>query len=401
MSRPRRPARAKPATALPATALPAGGLPTDHEHALGVARDDLLARGLSPSYRPQVLGPARAFLAHATAHANATAGARPLPALRRADVERFLAYLADRGASAKTVARAFASLRTFFAILVRRGLVAQAPTDGMHVHAPPPAPPLQLSREAVARLLAAAAGPACDAPDRQADRPPADTPAPSGLGGWPPAVAVALRNRALVELLYAAGLRASEVGRARCVDLDLERATLLVRPAKRGEPRTAPLPPRALAALARYLQRARPALLGRRPDPGHLLLTRRATPLAPTYVVALVACLARRAGVRAHPHALRRALATHLARDGVQLPAVAALLGHRGLAVTARYVACDRDDLRRLVERLELAPPPGAALAPAPGSRHAPGPRPPSPLPPRLDRSPRDRSPRPPARERR
>lgn len=165
-----------------------------------------------------------------------------------------------------------------------------------------------------------------------------------------------LRDRALVELAYGLGIRASELCSALLVDLDQQDGVLLVRRAKRGQPKALPLPPAALPHLRAYLREARPALVRHGPggrDRGHLLLTAIGTPLTPKCVRDIVRRLAARAGLRAHPHAFRRAFATHLARNGASLLAVQEALGHVRLDTTAIYVDVERDDLRRAIAILE------------------------------------------------
>lgn len=164
------------------------------------------------------------------------------------------------------------------------------------------------------------------------------------------------RDRACLELLYGLGLRASEACAIRLVDLDLAGAALLVRRGKRGESRALPLPAAALPALHLYLTTARGVLAGRAPAGAtcdRLLLSRYGRPLRRGDVLTLVRAAGDRAGVRAHPHELRRALATHLAARGASLEAVRQLLGHQRLATTALYVGTSLADLHQAVARLD------------------------------------------------
>lgn len=136
-------------------------------------------------------------------------------------------------------------------------------------------------------------------------------------------------------------------------DLNLADGSLLVRAAKRGHARTLPLPRAALPHLQRYVEEARPLLVAGRVDTGHLIVSKTGRPLRHgSEVWEVVGKAARRAGVRCHPHALRRGVATHLAAAGLNLRAVQALLGHQGLEVTQRYVDVRRDELRLVVELL-------------------------------------------------
>lgn len=300
----------------------------EHARAFATAEIDLKRRNRATKYARAVLDTARRFLAMVPR--------RALAKLTRLDVERYLASRVQAAdLSASTVAHEQSMLQVFFAILVNHDLLTETPTDGMTPPKRTTPPQVLLSEKGVRGLLAAAL----------------DRPRPERNGG--PTLALALRDRALLELLYATGVRDSEARAARVIDLDIEGATLLVRAAKRGEWRRAPLPPRALAAVLSYLREARPLLVRDRPDPGHLIVTRRASPLSQSTSFGIVRAAARRAGVRAHPHALRRAVATHLVRARVAIPAVQALLGHKRLATTAAYVTVDREDLRRTVALLE------------------------------------------------
>ncbi len=257
---------------------------------------------------------------------------RPVRRLARLEVERHLADLQRRGLAASTRVRVLGVVRSFCAALVEAGALPTDPTAGLHVHEGEPSPRVVPSEAGVARLLAAA-----------------DARSPSGASP-----ALALRDRALVELLYGLGLRSSEARAALVTDLNLADGTLDVRPAKRGPPRTLPLPWAALPHLRRYLEEGRPVLVRAGRDEGRLLVSKTGRPLRHCSDVGdVVAKLAARAGVRCHPHALRRGLATHLVGAGVNVRAVQVLLGHQSLEVTQRYVAVDRAGLRVTVELLE------------------------------------------------
>lgn len=271
------------------------------------------------------LGPARRFLA---------SFGKPVRKARRRDVERFLADMRLRGVSGVTLATTHSRLRSFFSFLVGEGVLEDDPTKGLPLDRPKSPPQLVLSREAVTKLLAAASeNPA----HRQAKRPIFE--------------ALRLRDRAALELLYGLGLRVSEVAAIRVLDLRLEEGEVVVRPAKRGTPRSLPLPPSSVPHLKSYLA-ARPALL-RGSDDGALLVGQYGTGLRDISLREVVYRVAARAGVRAHPHAFRRALATHLLREGVPVEAVRQVLGHRHLSSTAIYLETDLDDMRKAVSVLE------------------------------------------------
>ncbi len=259
--------------------------------------------------------------------------------VRRIDpetVRRYLARQAEQGLAATTQDSELSRLRSFFSALVRLGRLRADPTAGLAVGGARPREPVVLGTDAVRRLLVAASELVAAHPRGTRRR------------------ALALRDRALLEILYGLGLRASEATASRVLDLDLAAGTLLARRAKRGRPAVLPLPPRALPALAGYLEAGRPLLCRPgRDELGHLFLSRQGRRLATTVVGHVVAKLAGRAGVRAHPHALRRSLATGLLRGGTSPVAVQWLLGHAELSTTAVYLVVDLADLRAAVDVLE------------------------------------------------
>ncbi len=165
--------------------------------------------------------------------------------------------------------------------------------------------------------------------------------------------ALALRNRAVVELLYGLGIRAAEVHAAQVVDLDLTRGSMLVCRAKRGELRHLPIPAAAIPHLDRYLKEDRPHLARSGRDQGRPIVTEGGTPLIPNEVLRVVTKIAARADLRAHPHAFRRSVASHLVEQGASLVAVQKLLGHVSLDTTQRDVFVERAALHEAVSALE------------------------------------------------
>ncbi len=233
----------------------------------------------------------------------------------RRTVRRFLAYLDTRGYARRSITRKASAVRAFFADAAQRGLVTMNPAD--HVARPrrPRTLPHALPSRAVRELL-------------------------DGLAGEDP---LELRDRALLEVLYAAGLRVSELAGLRVEDL-ADRDAVRVR-GKGDRERVVPLGRPAQDAVARYLQRGRPALAG--PEAGEALwVGAQGRPLDPRGVRRAVR---RRAGT--FPHALRHSFATHLLEGGADLRAVQELLGHVDLSTTQLYTAVTRDHLRATYER--------------------------------------------------
>jgi site-specific recombinase XerD len=149
---------------------------------------------------------------------------------------------------------------------------------------------------------------------------------------------LALRNRALLELLYSAGLRSAEAVSLDLADVDFERETVHVH-GKGGKERVVPLGEEAAAHLARYLQLGRPELAGGASDA--IFLSARGRRLDTSTVRRLVR----------HPHRFRHAFATHLLEGGADLRVIQELLGHASLSTTQIYSHVDARRLRRVYDR--------------------------------------------------
>jgi site-specific recombinase XerD len=251
------------------------------------------------------------------------------------DIKRFLAHRA-RAVKANTIAQELFIIKHFFATLIDAELLIADPTAGIDLKGRNEgSAPLLLSEKSISRLF------------RQALTVPVLRRSPEVCR------AVALRNRACFELLYGTGIRATEAARVHVVDVNFKDGDLLVRRVKRGAPRFVPLPPASLPHLERYLKEGRPYLVKANDQGIFLLSYRRGHALTGNDVLHMVSETGRRIGLKAHPHALRRALATHLVRRGASIAAVRELLGHVRLQTTQRYVAVDRKELHEAVSVLE------------------------------------------------
>jgi site-specific recombinase XerD len=156
-----------------------------------------------------------------------------------------------------------------------------------------------------------------------------------GLGGDGP---LALRNQALVELVYSAGLRAAEAVGLDLGDVDFEQELVHVRAGKGAKDRVVPLGEEAAHLVARYLQEARPQLARRAENA--LFLSARGRRLDTSTLRRLVP----------HPHRLRHAFATHLLEGGADLRTIQELLGHASLSTTQMYSHVDAKRLRRVYD---------------------------------------------------
>ncbi|MSR23301.1 MAG: site-specific tyrosine recombinase XerD [Gemmatimonadetes bacterium] len=238
-------------------------------------------------------------------------------------LREYLFHLKDSGLAATSIRRAISSLRSYYAFLLEEGAVEVDPTERLEAPRTGRKLPEVLGRDEVAALVEA---------------PSEDSP-------------VYWRDRAILELLYATGVRVSELTTTRVVDLDAESGLVTVI-GKSSRERIVPVGAIALEAVLRYLREVRPRL-ERGSGAGVLFLNQRGRPLTRMAVWALVKAAARRAGVvrRISPHTLRHTFATHLLEGGADLAVVQELLGHADISTTQIYTHVDREYLREVHRR--------------------------------------------------
>jgi integrase/recombinase XerD len=225
------------------------------------------------------------------------------------DLERWLAELRAAGLSPATIARRVAAVRSFFQHLILLGARTDSPAAALELPRRRRRLPRTLSAAEAQRLIEAA---------------PGTTPR-------------SLRDRALVELLYGAGLRVSEAVGLGKTDVDFERR-LVSCTGKGGKERVVPVGRHATEALRRYLAHGRP-YLDRRHRP-ELFLNAQGGALTRAGAFLILRRLAERAGLepeRVHPHLLRHSFATHLLEGGADLRSVQEMLGHADLGTTELY----------------------------------------------------------------
>jgi site-specific recombinase XerD len=254
----------------------------------------------------------------------------------RSDLRAYLAHLGGRGARS-SVAQRLAAIRSFHRYAAREGLSAGDPWGAIATPRLPRRLPRVLELDQVERLLAAV----------DAELAAADLVAPARIEL---ATALALRDRALVETAYAAGLRISELASADLGSLDLRRGEIRVLGKGRKE-RIGLLGRPARAALAAYLEDGRPVLAARAQGgdgpaagaavaaPVEIFLNHLGRPLGVRGLRYRLDLLRRRAGLPdgVSPHTLRHSFATHLLDGGADLRVVQELLGHESLATTQVY----------------------------------------------------------------
>ena len=239
------------------------------------------------------------------------AGTRGPEELARSDLEAFIRSLMETGRSPRSVARIVACLRGFYRFLVIDGRVGTSPADDLHPPRSWKTLPRYLSMEEVDRLIAEP-----------------DVAMPRGL-----------RDRALIELLYATGMRVSELISLRPADVNLE-ASYLTCTGKGDKQRIVPIGEEAAGWVARYLREGRLALLGGRSS-ARLFVSARGGGGGLTRVGfwKILKGYARQAGLQAtlSPHMLRHSFATHLLERGADLRAIQMMLGHADLSTTQIY----------------------------------------------------------------
>lgn len=248
------------------------------------------------------------------------------------DLRRYVAWLSSQGAAPSTVARKLAAARALFRSLREHGAIPHNPAELVSTPRRPSRLPRVLKISEIERML---------------DRVPLRT-AP----GLPSALS--LRDRALLELAYACGLRAEELVRLDLEDVEHDDEQLRVH-GKGAKTRLLPVGEVAMAVLGLYLERARPELIRRGGAPGcaALFLTRSGRRMSTSDVRRRVHRWGAQAGVAGgvRPHALRHSFATHLLDGGADLRTIQELLGHSSISTTQVYTKVESGRLRSAYAR--------------------------------------------------
>jgi len=271
-------------------------------------------RGLSPAYQLS--------LRQTLEQLARWAGERPLEDLGTEELADFLAARKSEGLSNASRRIAGVHLKVFFRWLAARGRLPMDPAETLQAPQAEASLPETLHREQVERLLESI----------------------------DPARPLGRRDRAILELFYASGLRLSELCRARLDELDDEGFLRVT--GKGGKTRLVPVGERARAAIASYLEGERPGLV--KPRSGaEIFLGVRGAPLSPDRVRQIVKRRAAEAGIerRMHPHLLRHSFATHLLEGGADLRVIQELLGHADISTTQIYTHVDGSRLKAVHRR--------------------------------------------------
>jgi integrase/recombinase XerD len=263
---------------------------------------------------------------------------RTLVEARGQDVRDYLASLDEHGIDGRSAARQLSAFRQFYRyLLLDDHLPQRGPRRARSGSAGVEDPTLNIDSPRQWRVL-----PKSLAPSEVQSM----LSAPAYESGLPFSAELSARNRALLEVLYAGGLRVSEVAGARLEDLKLELGYILVR-GKGDKERIVPLGRAALESLGAYLAKARGKLCRGR-DSAYLFVGRNGRPLGRQRLWQLVGRASLASGRHASPHMLRHSCATHMVENGADLRTVQALLGHADISTTQIYTHVAMEHLKNV-----------------------------------------------------
>ncbi|MFH1395437.1 MAG: site-specific tyrosine recombinase XerD [Candidatus Omnitrophota bacterium] len=240
--------------------------------------------------------------------------------ITREDIVEFLMRLKDIGLSAVTIARNLAALKTFWKFLVEEQVVKENVAGIIETPKTWKNIPEVLNIEEVERLL--------EAPDKK--------------------TLLGVRDSAILELMYAAGLRVSEVNALEVPNVNLE-ANFVKCYGKGGKERIVPIGKLAENAIENYLRDVRPKLLGKG-ESRHLFLSRLGRKISRQSLWKIIRKYARLAGITKNitPHTLRHSFATHLLEGGAELRGLQEMLGHADISTTQIYTHVNKEKLRKI-----------------------------------------------------
>ncbi len=271
-------------------------------------------RGLSDNYQLST----RRTLESFTAWAEKTHQLSDPRTITLAHLHDYLAFRKRCGLAAASVKLEVVALKIFFRWLASRSRIAHDPAEVLPLPRIERYLPETLNEQAAEQLLAAV-----------------DVNAPRGL-----------RDRAMLELLYASGLRAGELTGARLENLDLDARVIRVT-GKGGKTRLVPVGTKACEAITAYLEKERPHFVSKRTG-SHIFLSRHGKSLTTTRLWQIVKETAKRAGIdtSVYPHLLRHSFATHLLEGGADLRVIQEMLGHADISTTQIYTHVEQKRLK-------------------------------------------------------
>lgn len=277
-----------------------------------------LERGLSEHTRDAYRMDLDRFVGFLQGH-----GVQTLNDATRQNIVDFMMAEKDRGMAATTISRRLVAIKVFFRYLQQEGMLAENRSDAMDSPRLWKILPDTLSQDEVVQLI--------------------NTPDPSQPRGF--------RDKTLLELMYATGLRVTEVATLNVHDLHMEESYLRC-VGKGNKERVVPFGAAAKTLLAQYLRDTRPLLLKNKTSE-RLFLTRRGEPFSRKGIWKLIKTYTLKAGISKNvtPHTLRHSFATHLLSHGAQLRVIQEMLGHADIATTQIYTHVDQDRLKSIHHR--------------------------------------------------
>ncbi len=239
-----------------------------------------------------------------------------------ADAAAYLMALESEGKSAATVGRRLASVRSFYKYLISRAAVKQNPFDGLKAPKPKKKELEYLSQEEMVRLI--------ELPD-------------DSVAG--------LRDRALLELMYATGLRVSELCEANLSDVDLRIGYISV--VSKDKARMVPMGKPCIQALKKYLREARPQLLGKKEDCGALFFSYLGERITRQGIWKILKAYAAKTDFadRVSPQIIRNSFAAHLIMNGADLKSLQELLGHEDIMATKIFLSLTKNRIMDVYDR--------------------------------------------------
>ena len=238
-------------------------------------------------------------------------------------LRRYIESLYKSGMASRSIGRHITTIRNFYGFLVEQGAIQSDPTSLLMSPRQWQSLPKYLNKQQVDRLISSP-----------------DTTKPAGL-----------RDRAMLEFLYATGLRVSELCKAHLLDFEQEMGYVRVM-GKGNKQRIVPVGKSAVAAVGEYLRKGRPALLKGRQTP-YLFVTARGTAMTRQAFWKLLGGHGKKAGIfhNLTPHVIRHSFATHLLEGGADLRSLQTMLGHADISTTQIYTHVMRSRLRNIVDR--------------------------------------------------
>ncbi|MEJ2695458.1 MAG: site-specific tyrosine recombinase XerD [Candidatus Sulfobium sp.] len=245
---------------------------------------------------------------------------RGLESASATDIADFLETLVDGGYSISSIGRYLSSMRALYRYMLVEDIIAEDPSENIQSPRKWERLPKALSISDVMELLAAE---------------------PEG--------GTALRDSAMLELMYSSGLRVSELTSIKLGDIHFDAGFIRVM-GKGSKERVVPVNARALEKVKRYMSGERPSILGKRRSV-YLFVTKRGGPMTRQRFWQTLKSIGRKAGIELSPHTLRHCFATHLLEGGADLRSVQKMLGHSDISTTQVYTKVTTDRIKKVFKK--------------------------------------------------